>query len=383
MKIGIDARLFGPEQGGLGRYIEQLILHLEKIEGPHEFIIFLRKKNWDSYHPINPHFKKVLADIPWYGWREQFFLTKMINKEHCDLVHFPHWNVPLCYRRPFIVTIHDLLLLHYPSQKASTLSPLYYRLKQGLFRLVLNHAARKAKHIITVSEFSKQDIAATLRIPTEKISVTYLAPYETADQSNETALNEKKPKTNNLKSLGINRPYILYVGVAFPHKNLDSLLKAWKLFCQNHGHAYQLVLAGPNNYFYQKLQSDSMATNVIFTGFVSDNTLAELYANAALYVFPSLYEGFGLPPLEALRHCVPVVASSASCLPEILGDGADYFDPLDIQMMATTLWRGLKDLALREKILATGPKTLSRYSWAATAEKTMQLYLNTVDKNRI
>src|SRR5262245_38713282 len=103
MKIGIDARLYGPQQGGLGRYVEQLILHLEKLETTGiEFVIFLRRKNWDSYSPARPNFRKVLADIPWYGWKEQMLLPRIFHNEKLDLLHVPHWNVPLSYNEPFI-----------------------------------------------------------------------------------------------------------------------------------------------------------------------------------------------------------------------------------------------------------------------------------------
>jgi len=112
MKIGIDARMYGPKQGGLGRYVEQLVLELEKIDNQNEFVIFLRADNWNEYTPSKPNFKKVLANISWYGWQEQFKLTPIIKKEKVDLMHFPHWNIPLFYNDPFIVTIHDLILLH-------------------------------------------------------------------------------------------------------------------------------------------------------------------------------------------------------------------------------------------------------------------------------
>ena len=177
MRIGIDARMYGPKQGGLGRYIQQLIAHLEQLETTDEFIIFLRKENWDEYTPKNNNFKKVLADIPWYGWQEQIKLSKIIKQEKVDLMHFPHWNVPLFYNDPFIVTIHDLLLLHYPTRKASTLGPFAYWFKNFVYKIVLRHAATKSKHILTISEFTRKDIVKNLGIAMGKITVAYLAPF--------------------------------------------------------------------------------------------------------------------------------------------------------------------------------------------------------------
>ncbi|MFA6376983.1 MAG: glycosyltransferase, partial [Candidatus Paceibacterota bacterium] len=236
--------MLGPRQGGLGRYAQQLILNLEKIASDDDFVIFLRKENWNEYEPKNPKFKKVLADVPWYGWREQILLPAIIKKEKVDLTHFPHWNVPLFYNKPFVATIHDLLLLHHPTREASALGPAGYFFKQIMFKKVLNHAARHAKKIITVSEFSKNDIIKTLRIPDDKISVTYPAPFAAEEIAN--------PEARNFPSA---RKYVLYVGVAYPHKNLLRLLDAWKIFQNKYGGEYKLVLAGKEDFFYKKLKN--------------------------------------------------------------------------------------------------------------------------------
>ncbi len=369
MKIIIDARLYGPKQGGLGRYIQQLILNLEKIDTTNRYIILLRSENWQEYSPINPNFQKVLADIPWYGWREQFFLPRIIKKLKPDLVHFPHWNVPLFFNDNFVVTIHDLLLLHYPSRHASTLSPVLYWIKNKLFLLVLKHAARASKKIITVSEFTKKDIENTLKIKSEKIITALLSPLSTKDFID----------IDTNKKYSITKPYWLYVGVAFPHKNLETLLTAWQIFCDKYNKNYQLVLAGKKNYFYQRLEktiAEKNIQNITLTDFVDDDTLANLYKKAALYVFPSLYEGFGLPPLEAMQYDLPVISSNSTCLPEILGDAAIYFDPTDPANIATCAQMVLEDKNITKKLAENSQKILQKYSWTKTAEQTLQIYKN-------
>lgn len=374
MKIGIDARLYGPKQGGLGRYLQQLIAGLEKNDQNNDYVIFLRQENFTEYIPTNPRFKKVLADIPWYGWQEQFLLPKILKKEKCDFIHFPHWNIPVFYRGQFIVTVHDLILLHHPSKAASTLGPLTYFFKNLAYKFILIHAVKKAKQIITPSEFTKQDIFQTLHIPTDKITVTYLAPTDLSIKYQVSSIkygNDTVQIKHNIK-----KPYLLYVGVAYPHKNLERLVKAWKLF-EKENQDFQLVLVGKKNYFYDRLINSEIfknCQNVIFTDFVSDKELAELYRNATAYVFPSLYEGFGIPPLEAMQYQIPVISSNSTCLPEILGNAVLYFKPQNEQDIYSKINLVLTDLTTRQKLINNIPNILAMYSQKNTAETTLFVY---------
>lgn len=369
MKIGIDARMFGPQQGGLGRYIEQLILQLEKIDLNNDYVIFLRRENWNNYNPKNLKFKKVLSDIKWYGFGEQILFPILIKKEKIDLMHFPHWNIPFFYNKNFVVTIHDLLLLHFPTRHASTLGPFLYWIKSIMFKLVLNHAVNKATKIITISEYSKQDIIKTLKINPDKIAVTYLSPLDKIVTEAPFSLYDKYK---------INKPYWLYVGVAYPHKNLFRLVDAWEIYCQQNGHTYQLVLTGKKNYFYDLLEKYIKKNNIkdiILTNFVPDTELPELYRNASLYVFPSLYEGFGLPPLEAIQYGLPVIASERTCLPEVLGEAAIYFNPDNSDAIVNAANLVIKDKVVRKKLIEKGQKILQKYSWKKTASETLGIYI--------
>ncbi|MFH1292441.1 MAG: glycosyltransferase family 1 protein [bacterium] len=362
MKIGIDARMYGSEQAGLGRYVEQLIKYLAKIDDKNQYVVFLHKKNINKLKPSLPeNWKIVKADIPWYGWAEQLILPLMIKKQKLDLVHFPHWNVPLAYNEPFIVTIHDLIMYRYSRQEASTHGPLVYWLKDKLHRLIVKHAVEKAKHIITPSEYTKQDIRQTLHVTSSKISNIHLAPY-----TNQKIERKKAQK-----------PFVLYVGSAYPHKNLKILLKSWQEFCEKYGDQHHLVLAGKKNYFYEKLINSEVfkkTPNLVYTDYLDDAKLEQLYSQASLYIFPSLYEGFGLPPLEAMAHGVPVVSSNSSCLPEILQSAVIYFDPNKTEEIVRALHMGLHDEIMRERLKKQAKQLLWQYSWNKTAQETLNIY---------
>lgn len=369
MRIGIDARMYGPEQGGLGRYIEQLVLHLEQLNTNNEFVIFLRTKNWDAYKPSKPNFTKILANIPWYGWKEQLYLSSIIKKAGVELMHFPHWNVPILYNKPFVVTLHDLLLTHYPSKKATTLGPVMYWFKYQAYLKTLHHAAKKTQHILTVSEYSKQDIRTTLHVPLDKITVTYLAPTTPSQQPTISA-------EDVLKKYGITSPYVLYVGVAFPHKNLKGLINAWELFQKKYNDpTTKLVLVGKKNYFYEQLRPLIQKNKqIVYTDFIPDPELPTIYKNASLYVMPSFYEGSALPSLEAMQYGIPVASSNQTCLPEILQNAAFYFDPKNKENIADVLHESLTNQALRQQHINDGYQICSGYSWDKVAAQTLEIY---------
>jgi glycosyltransferase involved in cell wall biosynthesis len=165
MRTGIDARFFGPKDKGFGRYTENLIKELEKILNDDlEFFIFLKKQRFDDYIPQNPNFHKVLADYRWYGFKEQIFYPLKLKKYNLDLMHFTHFNVPILYRRKFIVTIHDLILRHFPIRKG---------IKFWAYKRVFKHAIKNSEKVIAISEHTKQDILRHYKIDPNKIKVIY------------------------------------------------------------------------------------------------------------------------------------------------------------------------------------------------------------------
>ncbi|MBI5766057.1 glycosyltransferase family 4 protein [Candidatus Falkowbacteria bacterium] len=380
MKIGIDARLYGAKHGGIGRYAQKLIEHLEKIDLPAEalaqagtenqYFIFLQKNNFSEYQPRNKNFSKVLADFRAYGWREQILFPKLLNKHNLDFVHFTHFNAPIFYHKKFIVTIHDLIISHYPDSRATTLNPFLYKIKLFFYNIVINHAAKGAEKIIAVSEYTKNDIIKFLKVAPEKISVTY--------EGFDLPKDIDRDCQNIIQHFGINGEYILYVGSAYPHKNLEKLLMAFKKIVEAKNDL-KLVLVGKKNYFYERLEQEikklNLQNNVILAGYCDDNQLACLYKNAKAYVFPSLIEGFGLPPLEAQSYGVPVASSNAACLPEILGDSVLYFDPKNINDMAEKISQIINDENLRNDLINKGFENLKKYSWENCAKETLDLYM--------
>jgi glycosyltransferase involved in cell wall biosynthesis len=173
MKIGIDARFFGAKDKGPGKYTENLIKELEKIDFKNQYFIFLRKKRWDEYNPQNPNFKKVLANYEWYSWKEQLLFPFKIRKYKLDLMHFTHFNAPIFYRGKFIITIHDLILRHFPTSRKNLRNFLFYPFKELAYRIAFGRAVRRAEKIIAVSQYTKDDILKYYKINPDKIKVIY------------------------------------------------------------------------------------------------------------------------------------------------------------------------------------------------------------------
>lgn len=372
MRIGIDARFFGPIGKGLGRYTQKLIENLEKVDQTNQYFVFLKSENFNEYKPKNPNFQKVKADYPWYGVSEQIRFPRLLNKYKLDLVHFPHFNVPVFYMRKFVVTIHDLILINFPTIRSSTLSPLFYWIKFLAYKIVIKSAISRSSRIIAVSNFTKSDILKNYGfIPEEKITVTYEACEDFC------MLSPNKDKEILLR-YGIEKPYIMYVGNAYPHKNLERLILAFKLVRKKKDDL-KLVLVGKKDYFYSRLEDMAKKENigsVIFVGYALDYELDTLFHNASAYVFPSLYEGFGLPPLEAMAKGTPVVSSDHPCMKEILGDSAYYFDGKSISDISRSVSAVLEDEKLKNDLTVRGYERIRRYSWKKMAKETLAVYNN-------
>lgn len=370
MKIGIDARFYGPVGKGLGRYTQKLIENLEKVDKTNQYFIFLRKSNFGDYVPKNPNFEKVLADYRWYTFSEQFLFLKKIRSFNLDLMHFPHFNVPLFYTGKFIVTIHDLILVHFPTIRNSTLHPIIYKLKFWAYQAVIKNAIYRSNRIIAVSEFTKKDILTRYRkIPPEKIQVT----YEACEDYCMLCPNKDE---EILSRYGIMKPYLLYVGNAYPHKNLERLVSAFSDLL-GIKKDIRLVLVGGMDYFYSRLKDftgQRNVGNVIFPGYVPDHDLDVLFHNAAAYVFPSLYEGFGLPPLEAMAKGAPVISSDHPCMKEILEGSALYFNGRDLRSITSCMEKILDDEELRNNLIEKGYAQTKKYSWKKMSQATLGIY---------
>ncbi len=374
MKIGIDARMYGPKVGGagIGRYIEQVILHLQEVDQENEYVVFLKKENFKECPQPNKRWEKVVADVPWYTLKEQLVMPRIIDKFKLDLVHFPHFNVPIRIKTPYVVTIHDLIMFDQQwSDRATTRGRLRYAIKSFVLKKIMTNAARKARKIITISEHSKNQIIHRLGVLQTRVQVV----YNGIDSAMVLAQKQDKKLDSSSK---IPTPYILNVGNSYPHKNIETLLHAFSFFVREHPDA-NLVLVGPQNEFTQRLKDEALeidipADRIHFLGFVSDSELSKLYQNAQMYIIPSKLEGFGIPPLEALQHGVPVAASRASSIPEVLGKAATYFDPSDIESMVEAMNKLTTDKRERTRVLTESHEVLKRYKWIDSVEALMDVY---------
>lgn len=376
INIGIDARFYGSIGKGLGRYTQKLIENLEKVESANpsstsrEYFVFLREENFNEYQPSCDNFHKIKADYRWYSISEQINMPRLLNKFDLDLVHFPHFNVPLLYRKKFVITIHDLILIHFPTLRSTSLNPLFYWLKFLAYKIVIKSAIKRAEKIIAVSKFTKNDILDNYDVAESRLAVTYEACEDFCTISSESS-------ESILRKYAIIKPYILYVGNAYPHKNLEALVLAFAKILKNKSNL-TLVLVGRKDYFYQRLENlvkEENIENVVFAGYVPDEDLDTVYRFAELYIFPSLYEGFGLPPLEAMAKGVPVASSDHACMQEVLGEGAHFFDGKNIESMQKSIEDVLNNNELRQELIKKGYEQIKKYNWENMAKETLTIYL--------
>lgn len=371
MRIGIDARLWN--ETGVGRYIRNLVAELQTIDTKNQYVLFVKEGIRSQELGIrNENWKVVETDIRWHTVEEQLLFYKVLENEYLDLVHFPYFSIPIMYNRPFVITIHDLIINHFPTGKASTLPlPIYY-LKRMAYQFILKQAAKKASAVITVSEATRKEIVDHLSVAKDKVVVT----YEGVD-----AVLHGKGKSGKGKGPEIASSYFLYVGNAYPHKNVERLVEAFQLVLEKHSDA-RLVMVGKKNYFYnrleEKVQAMHLEKSILFTGGVDDAALKKLYQNAKALVFPSLMEGFGLPGLEAMQLQCLVLASDIPVFKEIYADAAVYFNPLEIQDMSDTMLKVLDDKKSFDTYLRRGEKQASQYSWHKMAHETVSIYENSI-----
>lgn len=387
MKIGIDCRLWN--ESGVGRYIRNLVLNLQKIHNKNEYVLFVLNK--DRHEILNQAlpdqndiFRIVKADIWWHTVEEQLKFPQIINKENLDLMHFPYVSVPIFYNKPFIVTIHDLILYHYPTGEASTLPLPFYKLKLLGYKFVISKAAQKAKKILTVSQATKEEIIDHLGVDSDKVVVIYEgASNEITNPKSQTpnkssvfakaSANKQNPKYKIL-----NTKYFLYVGNAYPHKNLDRLIDVFNILISQYLNI-SLVLVGKEDYFYKRLKEKvgrmGLKDSVIFYGEATDEELQGLYRNALALIMPSFMEGFGLPALEAMANKCLVLASDIPSLREVCGNSALYFNPGSIRSFEKVLGSvKLNDLNHFTQNIEEGFKRARMFSWKKMARETHEIY---------
>lgn len=355
--ILIDARELRTTSG---RYVERLLNYLQKADKYNDYKVLLKPEDLDGWHTSNPRFEKIPCPHKEFTFAEQISLLRQIRNFNPDLVHFPFPQQPILYTGKTVTTIHDLTTLRFYNPDKNWL---IFKLKQLVYRYVIMRAARKSAAILTGTEFVAEDVAQFARISPAKITVT----PEAADPIKDAA--------DPIKALE-GEKFIMYIGRPTPHKNLERLIDAYAKLRAQHPQL-KLVLAGKKDNNYMRIESEvrhRAIKGVVFTDRVSEGRLKWLYENCSAYVFPSLSEGFGLPGLEAMLHGAPVVSSNATCLPEVYGDAAHYFDPTDVQAMSDAINEVLTDKKLRKDLIARGKKQTAQYSWERMATQTLEVY---------
>lgn len=372
MRIGIDARAYG--WTGIGRYARNLIRELTTNSPHHEFVLFVPARYARAVAEY-PRTRVIPVRDSYYSLYEQTGFLAQLLATRVDLVHFVSFNAPMLYRRPSVVTIHDLTRFHFPGAKHRD------RLHQRAYRAVFRSAVSHARRIIAVSQFTKSELVRMFPFARAKVSVVHEGVEERFfRQGDDRAVEQADAAV--LRRLGIGKPYLLYVGLWLKHKNLPSLLRAFRHLRQT-GYTGTLVITGEGRPWDEDVRGlsteEQVADAVRFPGHLADEDLPALYRQADVFLFPSLSEGFGLPPLEAMASGTPVVAARAGSLPEILGDAALLADPFDPVQMAGAVRVLGEDARLRAQLIERGSSLAHRYSWLACARETLAVYARAFD----
>ena len=365
MRIAIDARKL--RDYGIGTYVRNLLRHLARIDRATEYVLLTRPVDVELGRELGENFRTVPERAGPYTIREQVSVPLDLRREGIDLFHAPHYVLPPLTPCKSVVTIHDCIHLRFPQYLPNRLAYAYARSS-------LWAATHRANRVLTVSETSKRDILRYFRVPESKIDVIYNAIDE---RFHETPSAEEMRHVQERYQL--DDPFVLYAGNIKPHKNLERLIEAFHMLRKDGGfETVKLLIIGDEISKYATLRRAvhryKLHKHVRFLGFVSDKTLACLYRLAGVFVFPSLYEGFGLPPLEAMASGTPVITSDQSSLPEVVGDAALLVDPYEAGAIAHAMRRVLTDPALAASLREKGFARVREFSWERSIGRVREIY---------
>ena len=364
MRIGLDLRMIGGGSG-LDRYITELFHEVLKQDKSNEYVLFFRSADKSADYKKYNH-KIVITDIAHYSFAEQFIFPFVLIKEKLDIVHFPHFNVPLLYRNKFVVTIHDLTHTLIPGKKKS------HFIHRLAYNLVFWNAVRSAQKIIAVSQATKKAILDYFGTNSDKIYVIYEGLNKTY------GMMDKEQAFNQLSNrFGVTKPYILHVGEWRRYKNLPQLSLAFDQLVDQ-GLDIELVLVGKKDPFYpeieQKVFSIKNKDRIKALGRISDDELKAVYNAATLFVLPSLMEGFGLTVLEAAACGIPLACSDIPSLREVAGQAAEYFDPDNLQNMIDVLKNLINKPERLDELANLALSRSKHFSWQKAAKETVEAY---------
>lgn len=362
MKIGINGRFLVAKRTGVQRAAYNLIKTLFEMDQENEYILFTGKDLEDSeWNYPNVRLVKsqlrIGENIRNHLW-EQFTLPRLARQHQVDILHSPANMAPLFYNGRSIVHIHDLCFVVNPQW--------YSYLFHTAYNIAIPRLAQKASRVITNSNNSRNDLLQFYNVDAEKVRLIYWAVDQTFGD-----------KVDKIEREEEEQDYILYVGSLEPRKNIASLIEAYEsLRSDNPDLETKLVLIGGESPLFAavRLQIKKYHTDVIFKGFVSDAELKNYYRQAKVVAYPSLYEGFGLPPLEAMASGAPVVTSNTSSLPEVVGEAALMVSPYDCAQLAETLARVLRSRELRDEMRRRGYEQIRKFNWYRVARNVLSVY---------
>lgn len=374
MRIGIDARLALGRRRGMGRVLLGLLTHLMSIDTKNTYFLYLDRPDAQGVLPKVPNLKTRIFPPRLYPLWEQICLPIACKKDNLDILHCPANSGPLLVPKQtkLVLTIHDVIFLKSPYEIPLS-SSTYQNFGRIYRRLCAKLLRSSVDHVITVSQFSKYDIQGSLKIPEDKIAVI---PNGIDDSFFQKPMEDCEVI---LKRLQINGKFIFHLGGIAPNKNTIGAIKAYDLLLQEgeYGDLY-LVIGGisleGNNQIKQFVKERGLGEKVKFVSYVTDEELKCLYSKAELFLFPSLYEGFGLPPLEAMACGTPVVASNKSSIPEAVGEAGILVDPNSIDEIKIAMANILHDGQLKAKLIDLGKQRAQKFRWERSAEKLLQIY---------
>ena len=368
MRIGIDATALPPQPVGAGNYIIQLIRALASLKVNDEFVIFAQQRGHALISlPENDSFEWIILEDRNPGSRliwEQTLYPQLIRRSGVDLLHSMHYTRPVKLPCASVVTFHDMTFFLYPE--------LHTRAKRLFFPLAIRASARQADALTAVSESTRQDAIRVLGISPEKITTTQLGVDPAFRPINDAAIKGKIAEKYDLPER-----FILYVGLLEPRKNLPMLIRAYKRLIDG-GENFKLVLVGRYGWMYEELLRQinnlDLEEMVHFTGYVSQEDLPLVYNLSSLFVYPTLYEGFGLPALEAMACGAPVITTDVSSLPEIVGEAGILVPVNNVEALYGAMIAVLGDEDLRRKMINKGIQRAAKFTWEQTAILTFQVY---------
>ena len=358
MRVAIDTRMIGPFMHGISRYAYNLIKGISVTDKRNDYVLISNDNYLDDFVSSHENFSLTVTKSKLYGIGEQILIPRVLKKEKIDIFHSPSFFGPISSGCKVIMTIHDMIHVLFP-EESSVVHKVYYR-------LIVKKAANNASRILTVSENSKRDLVNYLNIPPEKIVVTYNAVDGGFRRSNEDKVEETKGR------FGINGKFILYVGNQKPHKNVGLLIEAYQQLRGRIEH--QLVIVGQEDRLFQKGLKGKNLEGVIFVGEVSDELLPHFYSGADIFVSPSLYEGFGLPIIEAFACKTPVVAIRTPSIDEIMGNAGLIVDAGSTDKLANAIHEVLSNDDLRNSLVEKGMARVEMFSWEETVDRTLDVY---------